>query len=143
MLKLRSYTGIENFPKLEELKTQSLTKAYYRDIDEYKEKVKKANRSELKTAQPNLNEYRHLYQSRMDGTTNIYQFNYESSLRNFFPKDLNKKEKWRNLSNAEKPRLFSSYYSKNKNSLSPINKNYKGPDTVLRAYETLYDVKLF
>jgi hypothetical protein len=143
VLKLRSYIGIPNFPKLEELKKQSLTKAYYRDIDAYKEKVKKGKRAELKTAQPNLNELRHLYKTRMDGTTNIYQFNYESSLRNFFPKDLNEKEKWRNISDTEKPRLFSSYYSNNRNSLSPINKNYKGPDTVLRAYETLNDVKLF
>jgi len=143
VLKLRSYKGIPKFPVLEELKTQSLTKAYYRDIDKYREKIRKAKRSELKTAQPNLNEYRHLYQTRMDGTTNIHQFNFESSLRNFFPKDLNKKEKWRNISNMEKPRLFSSYYSNNRNSVSPINKIYKGPDTVLRAYETLYDVKLF
>jgi hypothetical protein len=140
VLELRTYSGISKFPKLEELKKQSLTTAYYRDIEEYMKKVKQAKRAELKTAQPNLNDFKHLYQTRMDGTTNICQFNFESSLRNFFPNDSNKKEKWRDIPNLEKPRLFSSYYPRNKNSFSPVNINSKGPDSVLKAYETVYDV---
>lgn len=149
VLKLRSHQTKEKYHKYQELKKENLTRIYYKDIDEYLKKVKQAQRAELKTALSNLNDIRHLYAIRQDGSTNACQINFESSLRNFYKKDkkeLNTKEskfeKWKDISNLHKPRLFSSYYPSSKNMGPQPRLNLGGPDCVLRAYETLWDVSL-
>ena len=147
VVKLRTYPNKDKYHKFEELKKQSLTKIYYRDIDDHLKKVKRSQRAELKTAQPNLNDFRHLCNTRMDGTTNFCQFYFESSLRNFFKDGMNssdkKIEKWKDISDLQKPRLFSSYYPNNKNWCTPVSLNLGRPDRVLKAYETVYDVRYF
>jgi hypothetical protein len=141
--KLRTFPNKQKYQKYQELKKQSLTKIYYRDIDDYLNKIKQTKRAELKTAQPNLNEYGHLYKTRMDGTTNATQFNFESSLRNFFKNDFlteKKVEKWKDISHLQKPRLFSSYYTNNKDIYTTVGLNLDRPGSILKAYETVYDV---
>ena len=139
VLQLRAYKEKGRYRKLGEFKKDMHINVYERDIEEYLDRVKRAKRAELKTAQPNMNEYKHLCQTRLDGTANTSQFRFESTLRNFYTKD--SKDKWREVSELQKPRLFSSYYS-SKNILSPVNNKIRGPDCVLKAHETVYDVML-
>ena len=138
VLQLRGYKEKGRYRKLAEFKKDMHINVYERNITEYLDRVKRAKRAELKTAQPNMNEYKHLYQTRLDGTANACQFRFESTLRNFYTND--SKDKWREVSELQKPRLFSSYYS-SKNILSPENIILRGPECVLKAYETVYDVR--
>jgi hypothetical protein len=148
VLDLRAYKKI-NYRGLKELRDTN-PRFYSDEIENFKKKMSDGKEIDRKnmSSRENLNSFTHLYKKRLGATANLSQYGFETTLRNFRPeKNLDVNPEWKGASFIHKPRLFSSYLKSTINSDKWETKNkfftMNSFNSTLKAYETVYDVKIF